>query len=415
MTGKNSAPEMTSSELLRIPGLFEEAMARTQAPACGGSYEEWLHEMTGIMCWLRYLGRNAEAVAMCEHWSQSVDLTAGERAANVSIIRSNARYVESLSFDDVERYASGFMYRCHGLISAAYKERAGNPYQQTAEEKREAEQQQELQRQEFERRRIESEKATAKDRQKASERSTSMLAKAKKDPRLSPYWQAKEKAAGLPLPMPADIRCDDVRMFLPVVGPVYWNNSLLVPLYIVGGDLNLCQVSVEIICGTSNPQTSRTGEKRGLKHGRREGVFYPINIDKARNGSPIIICEGVVSGIALSMMTGGNLPIFCAMSCVNFVPLLDELSMVYRNFPIFIVGDVGEGYKTALSLTELPSRNVYAVDLEPCLPEQDGADPFDILARHGIENGRVLLRSMFRTARGLNSGDDTISDVIRGH
>lgn len=414
MTGKNSAPEMTSSELLRIPGLFEEAMARTQAPACGGSYEEWLHEMTGIMCWLRYLGRNAEAVAMCEHWSQSVDLTTGERAANVSIIRSNARYVESLSFDDVERYASGFMYRCHGLISAAYKERAGNPYQQTAEEKREAEQQRKLQRQEFERRQANIEQATAKERQKASERSTSMLTKAKKDPRLSPYWMQKEKAAGLPLPMPADIRCDDVRMFLPVVGQVYWNNSLLVPLYIVGGDLNLCQVSVEIICGTSNPQTSRTGEKRGLKHGRREGVFYPINIDTARNGQPIVICEGVSSGVALSMMTGGKLPIFCAMSCGNFESVLDELRTLYDRSPVFIVGDVGEGHRFAKRLAEgLPNGNLYAVDLEPCLPEQDGADPFDILARHGVENGRALLRSMFRTARGL-CGDDTLHDVVRG-
>lgn len=411
MAGNNKAPELTSSELLRIPGLFEEALDRTSAPACGGGYVEWLHEMTGIMCWLRLLGRSGEAVMTCDQWSRFVDLSAEDIANNTAIIRSNARQVETFSFDDVVRFASGFMFRCPGLISDAYKGQAGRPYSPTAKEKRESAEQRERQRQEFERRQAEIEQATAKDRQKASEKSTAMLAKANKDPRLSPYWQAKEKAAGLPLPMPSDICCDDVRMFLPVIGPVYWNNSLLVPLYIVGGDLNLCQVSVEIICGTSNPQASRTGEKRGLKHGRREGVFYPINISAARNDSPIVICEGVSSGVALNMMTGGKLPIFCAMSCGNFESVLDELRALYEHSPVFIVGDVGEGHRFAKRLADgLPCSNLYAVDLEPCLPEQDGADPFDILARHGVENGRVLLRSMFRTARGLR-GDDSLCDV----
>lgn len=104
-------------------------------------------------------------------------------------------------------------------------------------------------------------------------------------------------------------------MFLPVVGPVYWNNSVIVPLYVISEYLQLGHVSIEAICGTASPPASRTGDKRGLKGGLRQGAFFPINTDKARHNLPLVIVEGLMTGIAVSLMTGGKLPIICAMSC----------------------------------------------------------------------------------------------------
>lgn len=116
-----------------------------------------------------------------------------------------------------------------------------------------------------------------------------------------------------------------------------------------------------------------------------------------------------MTGIAVSLMTGGKLPIICAMSCEFFSNVIDELQIAYPVSPFYIIGDVGAGHRKAADLaTEKGRAEIYAVDLEPCLPEQEGADAFDMLARHGVDNGMVLLRSMFRTAR-LARGDATVS------
>lgn len=404
MTGKRN--DLTRSELLELPGLLDEAMARTPAPDCGGSFEEWRQNLTGIMCWLRYLGRDGEAVSLCTRWSESAALTAEQRSNNASIIRSNAAFVGTLSADDVERYACGFMFRSPDLIHWAYTQQSR---ELSPEVLRQREEQRQQRREELEHQAAEAEAVTMDQRRKAATQEVRILQKATKAVTASPYWQAKEKAAGIPLPVPEGLQCGDVRMFLPIVGQSYWNNSVIVPLYCVTEALQLGRMSLEVICGASNPAGIPTGTKRGIKGSSRHGAFFPIGLGKTRNDLPLVICEGLMSGIALSLMTGGNLPVICAMSCGNFSAVIDELRMVYQSQPLYIVGDVGVGHEKALELARADrSSLIHAVELEPCLPEQEGADPFDLLARHGVENGRVLLRSMFRSARG----DATVSPSL---
>ena len=120
--------------------------------------------------------------------------------------------------------------------------------------------------------------------------------------------------------------------------------------------------------------------------------------------------------MALSVAMGHALPVFCAMSCNNFAAVIDELRIVYSSCPIYIVGDVGVGEEIAQGIAESSTSRrppVYAVPLSRVLFE-DGNDPFDLLARHGVDNSRALLRSLFREARigrdGTLSGPSS-SDV----
>jgi hypothetical protein len=88
------------------------------------------------------------------------------------------------------------------------------------------------------------------------------------------------------------------------------------------------------------------------------------------------------------------------MSCNNFAAVIDELRIVYNHSPIYIVGDVGVGEEIAQGIAESSTSRrppVYAVPLSRVLFE-DGNDPFDLLARHGVDNC-ALLRSLFREAR----------------
>lgn len=89
--------------------------------------------------------------------------------------------------------------------------------------------------------------------------------------------------------------------------------------------------------------------------------------------------------------------------------MIDELQIAYPVSP-FTSSVMWEQGTARPQTSPLRKRRaeIYAVDLEPCLPEQEGADAFDMLARHGVDNGMVLLRSMFRTAR-LARGDATVS------
>lgn len=404
MTGKN--------DWLLIPNLLDEALARTPAPSCGGGFEDWKRDITGIMCWLRYLSRDAEAVNVCTRWSEEPGITPAQRSNNASLFSSTARYVLSLPPDTAKAYAIGLLYRAPGLVDDIQTGRFGAEYQPTAEQMRQQEAQREARQREFEARQAEQEQATQKQRQKAYADAMRIYGKSNADPdavSATPYWREKEKAAGFPLPVPEGIRCGSARMFLPVVGPVWWNHALIVPLYVISEYLQLGHVSIELVCGIASPPASRTGDKRGLKGGLRRGAFFPLGLDKARHGEPLVIVEGLMTGIAASLMMGGKLPVICAMSCEFFSSVIDELQIAYPASPFYIIGDVGAGHRKAADLaTERGRAEIYAVDLEPCLPEQEGADAFDMLARHGVDNGMVLLRSMFRTAR-LARGDATVS------
>ncbi|KLP92214.1 ATPase AAA [Enterobacter roggenkampii] len=383
--------ESGKDEYLLWPGVFDEALARVMpAP----SYMEWVQQVRQIACWANIL-RLSDAQAICERWSAS---GVNAAPADAGLIRAALR---SQSIEKLSPFSmAGAFLRDSGLIPEIHSGRFGS-YQPTAADlaKREA------QRREMEEAHRVALEADERQRQIAVRQATQIYNKASLDPAQSPYWQGKCSAAALPLPLPDDVKASNWRTFekgAPSKG-IYWNHSLIVPLYRITDDLQLGMSTIEIICGRPNPETelSFTGAKRGLKGAQRGGSFYPFNIDKARHGSPLVICEGFTSGLALSLAMGRTLPVFCAMSCNNFAAVIDELRIVYNHSPIYIVGDVGVGEEIAQSIAEANTRRyppVYSVPLSRCLFE-DGNDPFDLLARHGVDNSRVLLRSLFREAR----------------
>lgn len=157
------------------------------------------------------------------------------------------------------------------------------------------------------------------------------------------------------MPCPDDVKCSDWRTFLPVIGQVYWNSSLLVPLYGVNESLRLEQMSVEVICGRANPEAAGSlGEKRGLKNAPREGLFYPFDLSALRSGLPIVLCEGFMSGLALSLLIGGKLPVVCAMSVGNFAATAQTLGKFVQDSPLFLVPDVGGIQRRSIRCSRVP-------------------------------------------------------------
>ena len=386
----------SKDEYLLWPGVFDEALARVQpAP----SYMEGVQQVRQIACWANIL-RLGDAQAICERWSAS---GVNAATADAGLIRSALR---PQSLEKLSPFAMAGAFLAASGVTAEIRAGRFGSYQPTAADlaKREA------QRREMEEAHRVALEATNKERQKAAMQANQIYNKASLDPALSPYWQAKCSAAALPLPLPDDVKAANWRTFEKGASAqgIYWNHSLIIPLYCITEELKLGMRTIEIICGRPNPETelSFMGAKRGLKGAQRGGCFYPLDIDKARHGSPLVICEGFSSGMALSAAMGHALPVFCAMSCNNFAAVIDELRIVYQDCPIYIVGDVGVGEEIAQGIAEANTSRrppVYAVPLSRVLFE-DGNDPFDLLARHGVDNSRALLRSLFREARQGRDG-----------
>lgn len=388
--------ESSKDEYLLWPGVFDEALARV-SPA--PDYLGWAQQVRQIACWANILRLN-DAQAICERWSAS---GVNAAPADAGLIRAALR---PQSLEKLSPFSmAGAFLRDSGIIPEINAGRFGS-YQPTAADlaRREA------QRREMEEAHRVALEADERQRQIAIRQATQIYNKASLDPALSPYWQGKCSAAALPLPLPDDVKAANWRTFEKGASSkgIYWNHSLIVPLYRVDDELQLGMSTIEIICGRPNPATelSFTGAKRGLKGAQRGGCFYPFNIDKARHGEPIVLCEGFTSGMALSLAMGDALPVFCAMSCNNFAAVIDELRIVYSSCPIYVVGDVGIGEQIAQGIAAANTRRhppVYAVPLSRVLFE-DGNDPFDLLARHGVDNSRALLDSLFREARASRDG-----------
>ena len=394
--GEMRMSESSKDEYLLWPGVFDEALARVMpAP----SYMEWVQQVRQIACWANIL-RLSDAQAICERWSAS---GVNAAPADAGLIRAALR---PQSLEKLSPFSmAGAFLRDSGIIPEINAGRFGS-YQPTAADlaRREA------QRREMEEAHRVALEADERQRQIAVRQATQIYNKASLDPAQSPYWQRKCSAAALPLPLPDDVKAANWRTFEKGASAqgIYWNHSLIIPLYCITEELKLGMRTIEIICGRPNPETelSFMGAKRGLKGAQRGGCFYPLDIDKARHGSPLVICEGFSSGMALSAAMGHALPVFCAMSCNNFAAVIDELRIVYQDCPIYIVGDVGVGEEIAQGIAEANTSRrppVYAVPLSRVLFE-DGNDPFDLLARHGVDNSRALLRSLFRESRQGRDG-----------
>ena len=105
-----------------------------------------------------------------------------------------------------------------------------------------------------------------------------------------------------------------------------------------------------------------------------------------------------MSGLALSLLIGGKLPVICAMSVGNFRATVQTLNrFLLGESPFFLVPDIG-GMDLAVDQA-IPGARVVDLSGVPGADNTDGYDPFDLLARHGTAMGRKYLRGLFREAR----------------
>ncbi|MCR6198541.1 AAA family ATPase [Escherichia coli] len=362
--------------------VFSAALARVDPdPSVMG----WLAQARTLACWCELLGM--DPLETCVEWSaRGVNAGKGDRAMLVSALRD---------LDELDRLAAaGAFLRSSGVAADVAAGRIA--VREPSEDELAARQAHLVALRE--RAAAAAEKLT-EARIKATGRARMLLHRAKKPGNAALYWKAKERAAERLLPCPDDVKCSDWSTFLPVLGRVWWNESLLVPLYGVNESLRLECMSVEVICGRANPEAAGSlGEKRGLKNAPREGLFYPFDLSSVRSGNPLVICEGFMSGLALSLLMGGKLPVICAMSVGNFGATVQSLNkFVMGGHPFVLVPDIG-GQDLAIDQA-IPNARVIDLSAVPGAEGVDGYDPFDLLARHGVEMGRKYLRGLFREAR----------------
>lgn len=99
-------------------------------------------------------------------------------------------------------------------------------------------------------------------------------------------------------------------------------NKLVVPLYHDAGLVNFQTIAP-------------SGEKRFRPGGRKKGCYFPIG--GLRFGDPLLICEGVATGITLHMATG--YPVACAMDCSNLLPVAKSLRARHPGIAIIVCAD----------------------------------------------------------------------------
>lgn len=366
---------------LYYPEVFAAALSRVEPDT---SVLGWLGQARALACWCELL--RLDPLETCVEWSaRGVNAGKGDRAMLASALRD---------LDDLDRLAAaGAFLRSSGVAADVAAGRIA--VREPTEDELAARQAHLVALRE---RAAAAAAKLTEARIKATGRARMLLHRAKKPGSAALYWKAKERAAERLLPCPDDVKCSDWSTFLPVLGRVWWNESLLVPLYGVNESLRLECLSVEVICGRANPEMAGTqGEKRGLKSAPREGLFYPFDLSALRSGLPIVLCEGFMSGLALSLLIGGKLPVVCAMSVGNFAATAQTLGKFVQDSPLFLVPDVG-GMQLALD-QGVPGAQVVDLSAVPGAEGVDGYDPFDLLARHGVEMGRKYLRGLFREAR----------------
>lgn len=392
-----------TSDFLYVPEILDLALDRALPSV---TYAEWVGQLLRFNAWFTLQGRSSEAGAALIRWSAAGSNSTAADAKIIAAALKSADKAPDLTLSAGKALAESGL--AADIRRGAVILREPSPEEVDRRER---------QRIEYHQRQREAEELLIKNRSKAIDRNHSLLAAAKRPADRADYVVAKCQAAGLAIPVPSDVRAGNYCKHRK--DNVWWNNSLYVPLYEIGTVAPLHNVGLEIICGTANPVSSgKVGEKYCIPFTTRHGTFYPFNLQAAAKGAPIVICEGWASAWATAAIVGDGLCVLAAFSCGNFLPVVEAIRGVYPENPIFIIGDVGVGHSTAINLIDDVrnkfSRNLYAVDLFPCLPDQPGADPFDLLARHGLDHGRVLLRSLFRDARAA-SRDSTLSPVIESN
>lgn len=269
--------------------------------------------------------------------------------------------------------------------------------------------------------------AKRKSAQKAVERrkknQTNQLARLIADrtgkPELTPYWKAKQRAAGdSPLPLPAEWRASTgIWREFPDgkdKGGAWWRDNLVIPLYELTPKRRLRTVGVQIICGSSKSKDYQTGDKFFPAGTPLLGHFhsFPGCGTALEKGAPLILVEGAITGLAAAHCTDFKAPIVCCFSVSTTASVAAAFRAHFPELEIVLLPDTGEAYRLCMELVHgdrekgIESRlgNASVIDLFPLLPDaRENGDFFDVYARHGKEYSLAHLRQLVRVARSHKS------------
>jgi hypothetical protein len=380
---------------LADPGLFWRAVSAAGAPV---DREDWLRLCSGIACWASLCGE--DGLAAIEAWSARHNRGEAKH-------RSQYRHFLKLKgITNPEAMAQSFL----NLSGVEWRTgRAPIPAESDAD--REA-------------RLTRSKNAEAKaaiERNRkgdtAARAAIKLLANGS-DGDESLYWQKKVAlavAGGVQLPaLPVDVKTGGLfRSYSP---KAFWSKSLLVPVYKIGEPGLLYVDGLEAICGRCSAEGSRVmGTKFTPAGTRKAGGFYPMPgfmkvLDTSPHApySPLFVCEGFATAVALHHLTRGKVAVCAAFSIAGFGSCVASLRRFWPDAEVMLVPDAGEAYRLAHKaaygddrepVPTIPGASVVSFDGLDGFTPRDNLDWFDVLVEEGEDRARDLLRYAVRHAR----------------
>ncbi|HCJ9639803.1 TPA: hypothetical protein NV993_004295 [Escherichia coli] len=378
---------------LEDAGLFWRAIFAAGAPA---DRNDWLRLCSGIACWASLCGE--DGLAAIEAWSAR---------HNRGEAKHRSQYRHFLKLKGVtnpEAMAQVF------LQFSGVEWRTGRASVQSDVDR-------------AERLRL-SREATAKakaERDKkgdaAARAAVKLLAKGG-DPASTPYWRKKTAlaaAGGVQLPaLSTDLGVGGMfRSFNP---RAYWSDCLLIPVYKFDAARQLYVDGLEAICGRCSAEGSRVmGTKFSPAGTRKQGGFYPMPgfmdvLDGSPHApySPLFVCEGFATAVALHHLSRGKVAVCAAFSIAGFGSCVASLRRFWPDVEVMLVPDHGEAYRLAHKaaygderepVPTIPGASVVSFDGLDRFTPRDNLDWFDVLVEEGEDRARELLRYAVRHAR----------------
>ncbi|HGY8239674.1 TPA: hypothetical protein ACNTCU_003232 [Escherichia coli] len=378
---------------LADPGLFWRAVSAAGAPV---DREDWLRLCSGIACWASLCGE--DGLAAIEAWSARHNRGEAKH-------RSQYRHFLKLKgITNPEAMAQAF------LNFSGVEWRTGRASVQSDVDR-------------AERLRL-SREATAKakaERDKkgdAAARAAVKLLASGGDPEATPYWRKKTAlaaAGGVQLPaLSTDLGVGGMfRSFNP---RAYWSDCLLIPVYKFDAARQLYVDGLEAICGRCSAEGFQlTGSKFSPAGTRKQGGFYPMPgfmdvLDGSPHApySPLFVCEGFATAVALHHLTKGKVAVCAAFSIAGFGSCVASLRRFWPDVDVMLVPDAGKAYRMAHKaafgndrepVPTIPGAAVVSLDGLDGFTPRDNLDWFDVLVEEGEDRARDLLRHAVRHAR----------------
>ncbi|ECR8001667.1 TPA: hypothetical protein P7W98_004613 [Escherichia coli] len=377
---------------LADPGLFWRAVSAAGAPV---DREDWLRLCSGIACWASLCGE--DGLAAIEAWSAR---------HNRGEAKHRSQYRHFLKLKGITNPEA---------MAQVFLQFSGVEWNRQASVQSDADR--------AERLRL-SREATAKakaERDKkgdaAARAAVKLLAKGG-DPASTPYWRKKTAlaaAGGVQLPaLSTDLGVGGMfRSFNP---RAYWSDCLLIPVYKFDAARQLYVDGLEAICGRCSAEGFQlTGSKFSPAGTRKQGGFYPMPgfmkvLDTSPHApySPLFVCEGFATAVALHHLSRGKVAVCAAFSIAGFGSCVASLRRFWPDADVMLVPDHGEAYRLAHKaaygderepVPTIPGAAVVSFDGLDRFTPRDNLDWFDVLVEEGEDRARDLLRHAVRHAR----------------